>query len=221
MDRYAKLRDAAAAGVAEIERGEKPRLQGTLANLYFGFNPGPYAHELREQLVHAVGPDLTAAAERGFVALLVHQPQPILADLARMNAASEYHPHWYAILAGMDLYWHQHQSVDDLPPTTLEAVFALSLLLSTWDEEGHLAPASRRPWSKRIHLHHPSLASHVYETLLTELFQQQKDALDLLRRLAESPAAPWRTELARRLLEAADAQEDVDASDLLSLLQGC
>lgn len=218
MDRYAKLREATAASVAEIERGEKPRLQGTLANLYFGFNPGPHAHELREQLVHAVGAELSASAERGFVALLLHQAPPLLSDLARMNASSEYHPHWYAFLAGMDLYWQRHQSIDDLPPSTLEAVFGLSLLLSTWDEAGHLTPASRRPWSKVMHEHHPSLASHVYETLLTELFQRNRDAVDLLRRLSEAPAAPWRTELARRLIPLVDQSVDTETAQHLSQL---
>jgi len=216
MDRYAKLREATAASIPEIERGEKPRLQGTLANLYFGFNPGPHAHGLREQLVHAIGSELTASAERGFLAMLLHQPPPQLTDLARMNAANEYHPHWYAILAGMDLYWQQHQSIDGLSRATLEAVFALSLLLSTWDEDGHLAPASRRPWSLQINQHHQNLASHVYETLLMELFRQQKDALDLLRRLAESPTSPWRTELAIRLLPRTDG--DPEARRFLSPL---
>ncbi|MBL8179275.1 MAG: hypothetical protein JNK48_31650 [Bryobacterales bacterium] len=220
MDRYAKLREATAASMAELERGEKPRLQGTLANLYFGFNPGEHAHELREQLVHAIGADLAASAERGFVALLLHQAPPQLADLARMNAAGEYHPHWYAILAGMDLHWAQQQSAGRLPRPVVEAVFALSLLLRTWDGEGHLAPASRRGWSLHIYQAHPGIAVSVYETLLTELFQQRKDALDMLRRLAESPSAPWRKELAGRLLDAAERNEDRDAVESLSVLAG-
>ncbi len=189
MDRFTKLREATAAGVAELERGEKPRLQGTLANLYFGFNPGPHAHELRNQLIHAIGPDLTISAERGFLALLLHQPPPLLADLARMNAANEYHPHWYAILAGMDLYWQQHQSTTALPPQTIEAVFALSLLLRTWDEEGHLSPATRRPWSQHIRAHYPTTATQTYETLLTALTREDKDTADLIQRFDEDKSA--------------------------------
>jgi hypothetical protein len=182
MDRFAKLREATAASVAELERGEKPRLQGTLANLYFGFNPGEHAHEHREQLRFAVGDELTATAERGFIAMLIHQPPPALDDLARMNAASEYHPHWYAILAGMDLYWEQHQSI---PGQAIEAVFALALLLRTWDDEGGLAPASRRPWALHIYKQHPDTATRVYETLLTELQREEKDEHDLRRRFSD------------------------------------
>ncbi|MFN7932219.1 MAG: hypothetical protein U0R19_02770 [Bryobacteraceae bacterium] len=196
MDRFTKLREATAASVVEVERGEKPRLLGTLANLYFGFNPGEYAHERREQLGFAVGDELAAAAERGFVALLLGQPLPLLSDLARMNAASEYHPHWYAILAGMDLYWEQERTV---PSHAMEAVFALSLLLSTWDEAGSLAPASRREWSCFIYSQHPAIAERVYEALLLELIGAGADALGLLRRLKESPAAAWRGVLAGRL----------------------
>ena len=210
MDRFAKLREAAAASVAEIERGEKPRLQGTLANLYFGFNPGEYAHERREQLRFAVGDELAAAAERGFVALLLGQPLPLLADLARMNAASEYHPHWYAILAGMDLYWEQQQAV---PEHCIEAVFALSLLLNTWDEVGSLAPASRREWSRFIYSQYPAIAERVYEALLAALFEKEADALGLLRRLKESPPAAWRRALAGRL-----PSQDPDTAAILEAL---
>ncbi|MBS1826631.1 MAG: hypothetical protein JST93_15050 [Acidobacteria bacterium] len=212
MDRFAKLREAVAASVAEIERGEKPRMLGTLANLYFGFNPGEYAHELREQLCFAVGDELTAVAERGFVAMLLGQPLPLLADLARMNAANEYHPHWYAILAGMDLYWERERSV---PEYAIEAVFALSLLLSTWDEQGGLAPASRREWSVLIYTLHPDVAERVYEALLGELIGAGADALGLLRRLKESPAAAWRGALAGRL-----RSEDPDTADLLEEFRG-
>lgn len=210
MDRFAKLREVAAASIAEIERGEKPRLQGTLANLYFGFNPGEHAHERREQLRFAVGDELAAAAERGFVALLLGQPLPLLAELARMNAASEYHPHWYAILAGMDLYWEAQRSV---PEHAVEAVFALSLLLSTWDEAGRLAPASRREWSVVIYERHAAVAEHVYEVLLSELIGAGADALDLLRRLKESPAVAWRSALAGRMQSA-----DPDTAALLAVL---
>jgi hypothetical protein len=190
MDRFTKLREATAAAVAALERGEKPRLQGTLANLYFGFNPGPHAHELRSQLIHAIGPDLTLSAERGFLALLLHQPPPLLAELARSNAVNEYQPHWYAILAGMDLYWRQHHSTAALPPQTIEAVFALSLLLRTWDEEGRLSPATRRPWSQHILAHYPTTAAHAYETLLAALTREDKDTGDLIQRFTEATAAP-------------------------------
>ena len=207
MDRFAKLREALAAGSTEVERGEKPRLLGTLANLYFGFNPGDYAHERREQLRFAVGDELTEVAERGFVALLLQQPLPVLADLARMNAASEYQPHWYAILAGMDLYWEQHRSI---PEHGVEAVFALSLLLSTWDEDGSLAPASRREWSRQIYAQHSAVAARVYEILLSELIEQRADTLGLLRRFKESPDASWRVELAARLQSQVDPEQDPD-----------
>lgn len=218
MDRFAKLREAAAASAVDIERGEKPRLQGTLANLYFGFNPGDFAHERRAQLRFAVGEELTAVAERGFVALLTGQPPPVVADVARMNAGNEYHPHWYAILAGMDLYWEQKQSVDELPVETLAGVFALSLLLSTWDEGGHLAPASRRPWSLAILRSKPEVARRTYEVLLTELLRGKKDALGLLDRLAEGDGAAWRAALAGRLRNLVDANEDPEAAERLTRL---
>jgi hypothetical protein len=132
--------------------------------------------------------------------MVERQPAPTIFEIAQANASDQVYFHWYAFLAGMDLLWENGRDLGALTGETLTAAFALSLVLDTFDDVGRHFPGTAREWSRSILRDRPDIAEQACSTLLTERLRQRKDTGNLLHRLPDPAAAPWRSKLAVELL---------------------
>jgi hypothetical protein len=209
-----KIRQAVEREATVLQRGENPGLQGELAMLYFGFYSGEAEFTRRKQLVLAVGTPLTEATERGFVAMVEGQAPPLLREIAEISAIDQFHRHWYTYLAGLDLRWGKGQDLGGLSRDTLSAAFAISLVLDTPEGEGRHTSVAVREWPKRILCDCPDIAEEAYTSLLAERLRLKVNVRSLLYRLRNEANAPWRGNLALRLLL---DHEPKDVNDLQEL----
>jgi hypothetical protein len=199
---------------AALQRGENPGLQGELAKLYFGFYSGDAEHRKRKQLILGIGEPLAKAVEQGFLAMVSAQTPPTLAEIAKESATNRLFWHWYAFLAGVDLLWDETHDLSGLPGATIEAAFALSRILDTFDEVGKHVPGTAREWSRRIANERPELVEQVYSVLLGERLRTGENIRSLLNNVSDAMTTDSRARLALQLLL---DYEPSDRSDLQNL----
>ncbi len=146
-----------------LRRGENLGLQGELAKLYFGLDPGTVDGKAQAA---GLGHRITSikAVEQGFMAMVEMQPPPDLSTIA----ASECDQHNLLALVrvspGMDLVWGERHDISGLPKDTVAAAFALSLLLNTFDDNGNHFPGNAREWSRTVLRDQPEIAEQVSQS---------------------------------------------------------
>jgi hypothetical protein len=183
---YSELRDNVEKNAAELERGKLLGLQGTLAQLYWGFFTGGSGRFRRHQLVHAVGEQLANVIEGGFVAIVEKKPAvTTLEEIAKLNASSQLYSYWYALLAGLDLMWERDRSITALDDHILRIASALALLLETFDAAGEVLSGVSRPWWHEIARTRADIVRNVVTALLKEAIASQRDIGPILYKVSE------------------------------------
>jgi hypothetical protein len=207
------------ANARSIGDADDPGLLGWLAQLYWGwFAAWEFNNYRRKQMVDVVGPELTEVVERGFRLAVERQAVPTVAEIAQLNSLNQIHFVWYALLAGMDLRWADKRSFDGLSEATIASLFAISLLVSTGDDEGNPSSGDDREWAREILVSFPHLARSVYEEMIKALAQSGRSGQTLILKLSNrAETAAWRGTFALQILRDHDISDPADLQPLCLL----
>ena len=212
------MRRAIEEGAEALRRGENPRLQGELATLYWGLYSGGDQFSIRTQMVDAVGESLCQTVEEGFVATVLVQPIPSLVEIADLSAENRHYGSWYALLAGMDLLWVKHPTLERLSDETLSSVLAISLVLPTYENKDGVSKEHTPAWRGHIVEERPDIARSAYTALLMACFRLPSEARSLVFNLSREPDSAWRIELVFKLLAECEPSSQNDLIALVLIL---
>lgn len=207
------------ANASSIENADDLGMLGSLARLYWGwFAAWEFNNHRRKQMVDVVGPDLTEIVERGFRLAVGRQAVPTSTEIAQLNAVNQIHFVWYAFIAGMDLRWADKHNFDGLSEATIASLFAISLLVSTADDDGNPSSGDDREWAREILVSFPHLARSIYEELIKTLAQNNQSAETLLLKLSNrAETTAWRGACALQILRDHDISDPADLQPLCLL----
>lgn len=154
-----------------------------------------------ERLTTELGASNAVMAIEGLVALVRKEQITPTNEILRMRGESKYHPWWYAIIAGLDLYVEQGGQVDDMNFEFLSAALVINSLCTTFTYKGNVSTLYIPPWKTSILETRPALAAGAYSELARfDLARSAQSVFGLYDLLHQPELHPFREVTAMTLL---------------------
>jgi hypothetical protein len=139
---------------------------GWIAQVYFAmFTDVNREATALDRLITELGASNAETAMEGLLALVRKEQITPINEILRMRGDSKYHPWWYAIIAGLDLYLEQGGQVNDLNSEFLRAALLIDCLYTTFTYKGNTSSQYIHPWKTLLLETRPALAASAYSEL--------------------------------------------------------
>lgn len=175
---------------------------GWIAQVYFAmFTDVNREATPLDRLITELGATNAETAMEGLVALVRKEQITPIDQILRMRGDSKYHPWWYAIIAGLDLYLEQSGQVNDLNSEFLRAALLIDSLCTTFTYKGNTSSQYIHPWKTLLLETRPALAAGAYSELARfDLARSAQSVFGLHDLLHQAELQPFREATAMTLL---------------------
>jgi hypothetical protein len=175
---------------------------GWIAQVYFAmFTDVNRESTPLDRLTTELGAVNAEMAIEGVVALVRKEQITTTSEILRMREENKYHPWWYAIIAGLDLYVEQGGQVDDLKDEFLSAALIIDSLCTTFTYKDNVSTQYIHPWKTLILESRPVLALDAYGELARfDLARSAQSVFGLHDLLHQAVLQPFREQTAIALL---------------------
>jgi len=201
-DGRAKNRAEFEKHASNIRNGAHLGWLGWIAQVYFAmFTDVNREATPLERLITELGASNAEIAIEGLVALVRKEQITTTSEILRMRGENKYHPWWYAIIAGLDLYVEQGGQVEDLKIEFLSAALVIDSLCTTFTYRDNVSTQYIHPWKTLVIESRPALALGAYGELARfDLARSAQSVFGLHDLLHQPVLQPFREQTAIALL---------------------
>jgi len=197
-----------------IRSGNHLIILGHLANIFFGIDwRVDQTIEPLERLRDEIGDKCTLDAIEGFFSILHRDDMPTPKEVA---TGRNYW--WYALLAGMDLYWDKENDFGELSDKHLISLYALACEVHTYEYEENTASYTKREWQTKISYDRPDLAEVAIKGIIEEKLLLKKKYIGLLNELVVSEnKCSWGSQFSMQMLSKFSSTHSLSLMNLICL----